>query len=81
MNEFRKKFELYTCLNDGEPKQYICTLNAGQSKIIEQVFNIIAIKYGKRENIEYLHDVKNNHIWWRKKQTKHPRFILMQSKD
>lgn len=80
MNEFRKTFELCTCLNDGEPKKLICTLKAGQSKIIEQVFNILEIKYGKRENIEYLHDIKNNVIWWRKKGTKHPKFVLIQQK-
>ena len=80
MNEFRKTYNLYTCLNDGEPKNHICKLTAGQSKIIEQVFNILEFKYGKREKIEYLHDIKNNVIWWRKKLNKYPRFVLIQQK-
>ena len=49
-------------------------------KIIEQVFNILEFKYGKREKIEYLHDIKNNVIWWRKKLNKYPRFVLIQQK-
>jgi hypothetical protein len=80
MNELRKTYMLYTSCNHGEPKKYICTLKAGQSKIIEQVFNILEIKYGKSEVIEYLHDTKNNVIWWRKKLSKHPRFVLIQQK-
>jgi hypothetical protein len=77
MNEVRKSFKLYTCCNHGEPKKFICNLKAGQSKIIEQIFNILAIKYGKNELIEYLHDTDNNIIWWRKKSQKFPKFVLL----
>lgn len=77
MNEVRKSFYLYTCCNHGEPKKLICNLKAGQSRIIEQIFNILEIKYGKREVIEYLHDTQNNIIWWRKKTHKYPKFVLL----
>ena len=77
MNELRKTVNLYSCCIHGEPKKFICTLKAGQSKIIEQTFNILAIKYQTNENVEYLHDIKNNIIWWRKKGQKYPKFVLM----
>lgn len=80
MNEFRKNFNLYTCYNNGEPKQFICTLKTTQSKVINQVFNILELKYGKRINIEYLPDIKNNYIFWRKKLSIYPRFVLVQEK-
>ena len=48
-NEIRVTMNLYTCCNHGEPKKYICTIKAGQSRLIEQIFNILAIKYGSNE--------------------------------
>jgi hypothetical protein len=76
-NEIRVTMNLYTCCNHGEPKKYICTIKAGQSRLIEQIFNILAIKYGSNEVVEFLHDTQNNIIWWRKKTHKYPKFVLL----
>ena len=76
-NQIRATMNLYTCCNHGEPKNYICTLTAGQNRMYEQIFNILAIKYGNNDVVEYLNDTVNCITWWRKKGHKYPKFVLL----
>ena len=78
MNEFRKTYILYTSCKHGNPKDYICTLKSNKSKIMDETTNILALKYGNVQVIEYIHDIKNKITWFRKKLSKYPTFVLIE---
>jgi len=45
---------------------------------MDETTNILALKYGNVQVIEYIHDIKNKITWFRKKLSKYPTFVLVE---